>query len=233
VNNKNTLFTGNWPWGYLYKRYPGSYFYPHWQQTYNGIQNAGQVNDQQQGVNSYASPSEGSSNYQQNNEQRFVNNYEQGVRDSIDNYQSHQGVPRSRQGQGSTYGAAQGQAGNVANRGRGYQQVSQNYENAGYSESIQSQAAYPSRAPVDNYNSGRRVQYAAGNYQSNKGHEEYYRNYYKINDISNIIGGAVSLDGRPLGYPFDRQLAQSAFDARNVYVQDVVVYHIDEYFPQN
>jgi hypothetical protein len=73
--------------------------------------------------------------------------------------------------------------------------------------------------------------YPSGMYQGYRGHEEHLHHYYQGKHISEIIGGFVSLDGRPLGYPFDRPLATSAFYAPNFYVKDVIVYHSDDFIP--
>lgn len=49
--------------------------------------------------------------------------------------------------------------------------------------------------------------------------------YYHTKHISEIIGGAVSLDGKPYGYPLDRPLTPGALYSPNVYVHTVYVYH--------
>lgn len=49
--------------------------------------------------------------------------------------------------------------------------------------------------------------------------------YYQNKPISQIIGGAISLDGKPLGYPLDRPLSTGALSVPNVHVQTVHIYH--------
>lgn len=53
--------------------------------------------------------------------------------------------------------------------------------------------------------------------------EKYYDNL----PISQVIGGAISLDGRPFGWPLDRPIAPSAWSVPNVFARDVVIYHQD------
>ncbi|XP_011495593.1 PREDICTED: hexamerin [Ceratosolen solmsi marchali] len=209
------LSKGNSYSDYLYKKYPGSYNYQHGQQTYTNVA----APNQQQGYNGYRSGDKGI------NYERAVNSYEQHSQDDTDDYYSNQGASYN-QGQSSSYGIGQGQAEYPTGKVQRFQPFRS-------TESSQNQGGYQSRGTVDNSRSGRTTTYSPNTYQNNKGHEQYYRNYYQNNYIGNIIGGAVSLDGRPLGYPLDKQLAYSAFDAQNIYIQDVVVYHNDEYLPQN
>ncbi|XP_029048952.1 allergen Cr-PI-like [Osmia bicornis bicornis] len=49
--------------------------------------------------------------------------------------------------------------------------------------------------------------------------------YYQNKPISEIIGGAISLDGKPLGFPLDRPLTAGALSVPNIFVKDVLVYH--------
>ncbi|XP_043466523.1 hexamerin-like [Leptopilina heterotoma] len=53
--------------------------------------------------------------------------------------------------------------------------------------------------------------------------EKYYNNL----PISQVIGGAISLDGKPFGWPLDRPIAPSAWSVPNVFARDVVIYHQD------
>ena len=57
--------------------------------------------------------------------------------------------------------------------------------------------------------------------------DEYLHKYHQKLHISEVIGGAISLDGKPLGWPLDRQLGVSVWSAPNIYVTDVFVYHHD------
>lgn len=73
-------------------------------------------------------------------------------------------------------------------------------------------------------------QYHAGGFQNilGQGHktqDAYVSTYYQNKHISNIIGGAISLDGKPLGYPLDRPLTVGALSVPNIYVQTVLVHH--------
>lgn len=75
-------------------------------------------------------------------------------------------------------------------------------------------------------------QYHAGGFQNilsqgqgQKTQDGYVSKYYQNKPISQIIGGAISLDGKPLGYPLDRPLTTGALSASNVHVQTVYVYH--------
>ncbi|XP_012258794.2 hexamerin-like isoform X2 [Athalia rosae] len=58
-----------------------------------------------------------------------------------------------------------------------------------------------------------------------EGKYNYLADYYKFKPITEIIGGSVSFDGRPLGYPFDRPLALGALDVPNIKVCKIFVYH--------
>lgn len=80
---------------------------------------------------------------------------------------------------------------------------------------------------VRHYGSG---QYHAGGYQGiwsqgQRVQDGYVSEYYHDKHISEIIGGAISLDERPLGYPLDRPLSHGVWYAPNIYVQTVHVYH--------
>ncbi|KAK0083649.1 hypothetical protein PV325_008451 [Microctonus aethiopoides] len=66
-------------------------------------------------------------------------------------------------------------------------------------------------------------------YNVYKHNAEYLKKYYHGKHISEIIGGYVSLDGKPLGYPLDRPLGVSALYVPNIKVADVIVYHQDSF----
>ncbi|EFN84888.1 hexamerin [Harpegnathos saltator] len=72
--------------------------------------------------------------------------------------------------------------------------------------------------------------YHAGGYQNifgqgQKVQEGQVNEYYQGKHISEIIGGAVSLDGKPYGYPLNRPLTPGALFVPNVHIQTVYVYH--------
>ncbi|XP_015605369.1 hexamerin [Cephus cinctus] len=54
--------------------------------------------------------------------------------------------------------------------------------------------------------------------------DSYLKDYWSNQPVQNIIGGVVSLDGRPLGYPLERPLAPGALYVPNIKVVDVQVY---------
>ena len=73
-------------------------------------------------------------------------------------------------------------------------------------------------------------QYHAGGFQGilgqgQKTQDANVNKYYQNKHISEIIGGAISLDGKPLGYPLDRPLTTNALSVPNVYVQTVYISH--------
>jgi hypothetical protein len=72
-------------------------------------------------------------------------------------------------------------------------------------------------------------QYHAGGFQNiltqGKDQQKYVSKFFQNKYISQIIGGAVSFDGKPLGYPLDRPLTTGAFSVPNIHVQTVYVYH--------
>ncbi|KAG5309971.1 CRPI protein, partial [Pseudoatta argentina] len=70
-------------------------------------------------------------------------------------------------------------------------------------------------------------QYHAGGFQGQgqKTQDTNVNKYYQNKHISEIIGGAISLDGKPLGYPLDRPLTTGALSVPNVYVQTVYISH--------
>ncbi|XP_033208627.1 hexamerin-like [Belonocnema kinseyi] len=63
--------------------------------------------------------------------------------------------------------------------------------------------------------------------QTQAPHDELLQKYHQGLHISEVIGGAISLDGKPLGWPFDRQLGVSVWNAPNIFVSDVYIYHHD------
>ncbi|XP_015115619.1 hexamerin [Diachasma alloeum] len=72
------------------------------------------------------------------------------------------------------------------------------------------------------------IQNVEGVYSHHQHNVEYLKKYYQGKHISTVIGGAVSLDNKPLGWPLDRPLAKSALFAPNIYVTGVMVYHVDQ-----
>ncbi|XP_033232129.1 hexamerin-like [Belonocnema kinseyi] len=51
--------------------------------------------------------------------------------------------------------------------------------------------------------------------------------YYQKLPISQVIRGAISLDGKPLGWPLDRPLRPSVWSVPNMACQDVLIFHED------
>lgn len=49
--------------------------------------------------------------------------------------------------------------------------------------------------------------------------------YYQNKPVSQVAGGAMSLDGKPLGFPLDRPLSLGALSVPNIFVKDVLVFH--------
>uniref|UniRef100_A0A6V7LHE6 Uncharacterized protein n=1 Tax=Bracon brevicornis TaxID=1563983 RepID=A0A6V7LHE6_9HYME len=66
-------------------------------------------------------------------------------------------------------------------------------------------------------------------YDHYKHNAEYLQQYHQDQHISHVIGGYVSLDNKPLGWPLDRHLARSILYAPNVFMTETVVYHEDVY----
>ncbi|XP_046747830.1 hexamerin-like [Diprion similis] len=52
----------------------------------------------------------------------------------------------------------------------------------------------------------------------------YMTDYYNKKDVKEIIGGAVSLDGRPLGYPLDRRLEMGSLYVPNIKMTETKVF---------
>lgn len=64
--------------------------------------------------------------------------------------------------------------------------------------------------------------------QGQKVQDSYVSKYYQNKPISQIIGGAISLDGKPFNYPLDRPLSAGALSAPNVYVHTTYIQHEDQ-----
>nr|XP_012214582.1 PREDICTED: hexamerin-like isoform X1 [Linepithema humile]XP_012214583.1 PREDICTED: hexamerin-like isoform X1 [Linepithema humile] len=61
--------------------------------------------------------------------------------------------------------------------------------------------------------------------QGQKAQDTHVGRHHQNKHISQVIGGAVSLDGKPLGFPLDRPLTTGALSVPNVHVHTVYVYH--------
>lgn len=158
-------------------------------------------------------------------------------------YGESQKYPEQYVKHGASYGAGLTQEAYKSKVPHTYQQTGEHivtgkYQQSTYKPTYQ-QGMYQGQSQEGSYSSGSYPgtsgyygTYPTGTFQGYKGHDEYLHNYYQSKYIGDIIGGAVSLDGKPLGYPFDRQLAHSAFYAHNIYVKDVVVYHQYDYIPE-
>ncbi|XP_031778331.1 hexamerin 109 isoform X1 [Nasonia vitripennis] len=228
--DNHVITEGNWHWGYLYKKYPGSYYYPHWQQThysyggehhyehhypehhegqYHGEQHVEQHGEhhgeQYHGKHHHAGE-------QYHGEQYHGQQYH-GVHHGYAGEQYHGKTPYHGVEQGKTYHGEQYHG--TAHHGHGFEHEHEYYGSGHYPGASEYHGTYPT-----------------GTYKGYQGHEEQLQQFYNNEFIGDIIGGAISLDGKPLGYPFDRQLAHSAFYAHNIYLKDVVVYHHDEYFTE-
>ncbi|KAJ8679507.1 hypothetical protein QAD02_015294 [Eretmocerus hayati] len=213
----NQIITGgNWHWGYLYKKYPASYYFPHWLRTYkiHSAQEYESVGGMKSQVNSYPYSSL-SMNTPMN---KPVNTPMNKLVNTPMNTPMNTYTSESVLGHGG-----------VAQPVVQINKMNQAYGQGWNRQAIYNQGMQPGVSPVTSghYATGSGYEYptgsmSSGSYQTS---EQYLNNYYNNKYIGDIIGGAVSLDGKPLGYPLDRQLAHSAFYAPNIYVQDVAVYH--------
>ena len=53
--------------------------------------------------------------------------------------------------------------------------------------------------------------------------------YWNGKHISQIIGGAISYDNKPYGYPLERPISSSVYYVPNIKIVDVLVHHVDVY----
>ncbi|XP_011879152.1 PREDICTED: hexamerin-like [Vollenhovia emeryi] len=143
-----------------------------------------------------------------------------GVHGSQQGIHGAQGVQSGVQGvQGTQYSGVQGTQGVHS----GIQSGIQGKYHTTYQGQSQQQQGYG----VGYTGSG---QYHAGGFQGilgqgHQGQDGYVSKYYQNKHISEIIGGAISLDGKPLGYPLDRPLTTGALSVPNVYVHTVHIHH--------
>lgn len=203
------MLSGNWHWGYLYKKYPGSYYYPHWQQTHYAPKHYPEHH-----VPVYQYPEHHIVSEKHVPEQHIISEKYIVPKDKI---VGQQYVPE-HQVYGEEY-----------KKPYVYQQKIVQPEGGIKYQTIYKQGIYSGSghyAGASEYHST----YPIGIYPAWKGHDEYLHQYYENKYIGDIVGGTISLDNKPLGYPFDRPIATSAFYVKNIYVKDVVVYHQDEYF---
>ncbi|XP_058795858.1 hexamerin-like [Phymastichus coffea] len=217
---------GNFHWGYLYKKYPGSYYYPHWQQTHymkhHGDQHYPEHHVGEHHVSEHHVPEH---HYQEHHvpEHQIVGQHYQGQQGVGQHYPEH---PEHH-----VYGEEY-----KMKKPYVYQQKLQQPEGGMYYQTMYKQGMYQGHGysgsghypGVTEYHST----YPTGMYPTWKGHDEYLHQYYENKPIGDVVGGVVSLDNKPLGFPLDRPIADSAFYVKNIYVKDVVVYHQEEYIPE-
>lgn len=214
----------------LYTRQHGQYPYTHTQ--YQVGQGQGQWGQQTQNIQGQQqwSQSQGIHQGQQYHGQNNVHGgvLTAGVQGTQQNTQGVQGVPQSVQGvpqsvQGiqNVQGlqGLQGIQGNVGGIQSGIQ--------GKYQTTYQGQSQQQQGHGIGNIGSG---QSHAGGFQGifsqgQKIQDSHVSKYYQNKHISQIIGGAISLDGKPLGYPLERPLSTGALSVPNVHVQTVYIHH--------
>ncbi|XP_043267400.1 hexamerin-like isoform X2 [Venturia canescens] len=233
---------------YLYKKYPHQYpvfhypqHYQHYQHYQHGVEHGQQYQHsgvyQHQGVYGYG-------------QQPHYAGHQQGVGEQYQGQYVHQGQVHHgqvHQGQVHQGQVHQGQAhqGQYYEQGHQYSQVhdvpQEHIEGGKHHGIYQGQVGghhvsgvYPSGVPSDIVGGqnivGGQTFHGAGEEYYKQGHyprSEYLKNYYGKKHISHIIGGALSLDNKPLGYPLERPLGPSAFYVPNIHVTDVIVHHVD------
>ncbi|XP_043466524.1 hexamerin-like [Leptopilina heterotoma] len=219
---------GKFHWTQLYNKYHGYYQQPQWhhhhvehhQHQYqtvgtgyhygqHGVQGQQQQHHQQQGQTHHGVGQTGQTGY------------EGGKYQSIYQPHIHSGSGVGQQGQGYTgqhyaqgYGYGHGHTyGQGYNYGQG--QTYTHGQGHGHGHGFYG-GAYPTG--IWGY---------VSEITGQEPHDEYLQKYHHQHHISEVIGGAISLDGRPLGWPFDRQLGVSVWHAPNIHLTDVFVYHHD------
>ncbi|XP_033208028.1 hexamerin-like [Belonocnema kinseyi] len=141
--------------------------------------------------------------------------YESGKYQSIYQRHSGEGVYGQRQG---VYGKGKGVYGEGQEfYGQGKGVYGKGFHAHGYGKQ---QGVYSGAYPSGFYG------YVSG-IQTQAPHDELLQKYHQGLHISEVIGGAISLDGKPLGWPMDRQLGVSIWNAPNILVSDVYIYHHD------
>lgn len=134
-----------------------------------------------------------------------------GVQGTQQSNQDVQGVQQVQGAQGNVGGIQSGIQSQYQSTYQGQSQQQQGH-GAGYAGSGQSHAGGFQNV----FNQGQRVQ------------DSSVSQYYQNKPISQIIGGAISLDGKPFNYPLDRPLSAGALSVPNVYVQTAYIQHEDQ-----
>ncbi|XP_077255542.1 hexamerin 110 [Temnothorax americanus] len=143
----------------------------------------------------------------------------QGVQSGVQGLQGLQGIQGVQGVQGAQY----------SQENQGVQSGIQHGIQGKYPVTYQGQSQQQQGLGVGYTGSG---QYHAGGFQNilgqgqgQKTQDASVSQYYQNKHISEIIGGAISLDGKPLGYPLDRPLTPGALSVPNLYVQTVHIQH--------
>lgn len=163
----------------------------------------------------------------------------QNVRGQQQSSQS-QGQQPSGQSQGQQpWSQAQGQNAVAVQGGQQSNQGPQNVQsaqqgNVGGAQPGQYQSTYQGQSQQQQgygaTNTGSGQSHAGGfqNIFNQRQQDSSVSRYYQNKPISQIIGGAISLDGKPFNYPLDRPLSAGALSVPNVYVQTAYIQHEDQ-----
>lgn len=151
----------------------------------------------------------------------------------------YQGQIWGEQLQHGGHGGHGGQGGQGGQRGQLMGQQSwQTQQHLGVQEGIQQQGIYEQQGTQGGIGQGSGHRHGGGFQGVHQGVDETKQGgvlgqYYGDKNIVEVIGGAVSLDGRPLGYPLNRPLGPSVYNVPNIYVVDVHVHHEGPSTPQH
>ncbi|CAK9814885.1 Allergen Cr-PI [Anthophora plagiata] len=152
----------------------------------------------------------------------------QGLQDAQQGIQGVQGVPASLKGVQSVWGVGQGVRGVKVPYGmEGIQQISEGWQGSqvqsGGRQELQVQGGIQGGivASGQQHAGGFQGIYAQPQTVQDRSVSEYYQD----KPISQIIGGAISLDGKPLGFPLERPLTPGALSVPNIFVKEVLVFH--------
>ncbi|XP_033207939.1 hexamerin-like [Belonocnema kinseyi] len=240
---------GKFHWTDLYNKYHGYYAQPQWQYRHSehpgyqyatvsgqhGLAGQGIIGEHGFGVSPVQGVHHGPGFHQEQGVQHGVSEglgagYESGKYQSIYQSHIHSGSGVGGVVGGQTYGegvygqkqVVYGQGQGVYGHGKGvYGQGQGVYGQGFYGQGYgKQQGVYSGAYPSGVYG------YVSG-IQTQAPHDELLQKYHQGLHISELIGGAISLDGKPLGWPLDRQLGVSVWNAPNIFVSDVYIYHHD------